>query len=133
MTTSTPSSPPSSPITLTCHCTAITLTLPSLPPFIRECHCTACYRYGALWGYYHRRDVTITTSQSATLQKYIRTDEGSDGDISFNRCSHCGCMVCWFGEIVPKGGFVGPERMGVNFRMFGGEVEGVERQVVRRF
>lgn len=121
------------PLTLTCHCARITLTLPSPPPYLNECHCTICYKYGALWGYFHRRDVEITATDGATLQKYIRSDEGSDGDISFNRCSHCGCMVCWIAEIVPEAGFDGSEGIGVNCRMVEERVlEGVERRVSRR-
>ncbi|KAK1759127.1 hypothetical protein QBC47DRAFT_371094 [Echria macrotheca] len=119
--------------TLSCHCGRVTLTLPSLPPYINECHCTVCYKYGVLWGYFPRRDVDIKMSDGATLQKYVRTDEGSDGDISFNRCSHCGCIVCWFGETVPKGGFDGPEKMGVNCRMAAeGTLDGVELRVSRQ-
>ena len=114
-----------------CHCGGIEILLPSLPEFVKECQCSACYKYGALWGYLHRKDVQITTSHGATLEKYVRSDEGSDGDISFNRCSRCGCMVCWFGEVVPPTGWDGPERMAVNCRMLPKEaIEGIERRVV---
>ena len=121
-----------SPLALACHCTRITLTIPSPPSHLNECHCTICYKYGALWGYFHRKDVKITTDHGATLQKYIRSDEGSDGDVSFNRCSHCGCVMCWFGEGVPEGGFDGPERMRVNCRMAEETaLEEVERRISR--
>jgi hypothetical protein len=110
-------STPSHLLQAACHCGRIQIQLPSRPAFVKECRCSVCYKYGALWAYFPRRDVVITVSEVAKLQKYVRSDAGADGDISFNRCSHCGCMVCWFGEVVPPGGFDGPERMAVNCRM----------------
>lgn len=67
----------------------------------------------------------ITIADDATLVPYIREDTA--GNISFNRCSYCGCMVCWLGEK----GFSGPEhKMGVNCRMLTeSEIEGIEKKV----
>ena len=67
----------------------------------------------------------ITTADDATLVPYIRGDAA--GNISFNRCSHCGCMLCWRGE----GAYSGPtHKMGVNCRMLPeSEIEGVEMKV----
>ncbi len=90
-----------------------------------------CYKYGALWGYFARRDdVAITMKNDAALQSYVRSDPGSGGDISFNRCSHCGCMMCWF-RVDSSGAGVrgkGPQ-VGVNCRMLPMEtIESVERR-----
>jgi hypothetical protein len=111
-------------LTAVCHCGRVRVQLPSKPTSLLECHCTVCYKYGALWAYFPRNDVVVTTASDTTLQPYIRED--ADGDISFNRCSHCGCMVCWKGE----GKYAGPEhKMGVNCRMLPEtEIEGIEKK-----
>jgi hypothetical protein len=110
-----------------CQCGRVKVQLPSKPTYLNECHCTVCYKYGALWAYFKRPDVTVL-SGAAQLQKYIREDSG--GDISFNRCSYCGCMVLWYGE----GKFAGPEhKMGVNCRMLPeSELKGIEKRISRK-
>lgn len=114
-------------LTATCHCGRVEVQLPSKPTKLNECHCTVCYKYGALWAYFPRSDVLVTTAADTKLQAYIRDDKGADGDISFNRCGHCGCMVIWWGE----GEHAGPEhKMGVNCRMLPkDEIEGIERKI----
>jgi hypothetical protein len=69
--------------------------------------------------------VVLTTASDTTLQAYIRED--ANGDISFQRCGHCGCMVVWRGE----GKYAGPEhKMGVNCRLLPeSEIEGIEKRV----
>jgi hypothetical protein len=111
-------------LTATCHCGQVQVELPSKPEKLTECHCTVCYKYGALWAYFPRPDVTVRASDTK-LQVYIRED--GEGDIAFNRCGHCGCLVCWWGE----GKWSGPEHiMGVNCRMLPeNEIEGIERKV----
>ncbi|KAH8899944.1 hypothetical protein GQ53DRAFT_740942 [Thozetella sp. PMI_491] len=109
----------------TCHCGRVQIEMPSKPPKINECHCTVCYKYGALWGYFQRPTVTVTTSDGATVVPYIRADK--DACCSFNRCSHCGCMTHWWGV----GKYTGPEHhMGVNCRLLPIEaLEGIPRSV----
>ncbi|KAI0459841.1 hypothetical protein F5B21DRAFT_199716 [Xylaria acuta] len=51
----------------TCHCGRIAMTLPSPPKDISECHCSLCYKLGALWAYYPRDQVAVTTSSPAFL------------------------------------------------------------------
>ncbi|KAI0408236.1 Mss4-like protein [Xylaria palmicola] len=46
----------------TCHCGRIAITMPSPPKSINECHCSVCYKLGALWAYYPRAQVAVTTS-----------------------------------------------------------------------
>ena len=119
--------PPSqeSKLKATCHCGRVTVELPSKPEKLNECRCTVCYKYGAIWGYFQRDTVTVTAAEGASIVPYVRTD--SDGDISFNRCSHCGCMTNWWGV----GQYSGPkERMGVNCRQLPEkEIEGIPRKV----
>jgi len=73
-----------------CHCGRIQIQIPK-PTKLNECHCTVCYKYGALWAYYNHDEVTIKIADDTTLTEYVRDD--SDGNLSFNRCGHCGCMV----------------------------------------
>lgn len=108
----------------TCHCGHISVDLPSRPTQLNECHCTICYKYGALWAYFNPDNVTVTMPDGATLEKYIRSDPEGDGDISFNRCSHCGCIMMWRGA----GKRADINRMGVNCRMLDEWViEGIPR------
>ncbi|KAI0201244.1 hypothetical protein F4808DRAFT_132064 [Astrocystis sublimbata] len=46
----------------TCPCGRIAMTLPSPPMDISECHCNLCYKLGALWAYYPRDQVAVTTT-----------------------------------------------------------------------
>ncbi|PMD28640.1 hypothetical protein NA56DRAFT_19714 [Hyaloscypha hepaticicola] len=112
-------------LTAVCHCGRVRIQLPSKPTRLTECHCTVCYKYGALWAYFPRNEPVITIADQATLVPYIREDAA--GHISFNRCSHCGCMICWLGE----GEYSGPaNKMGVNCRMLPeSEIEGIEKKV----
>ncbi|KAK6072308.1 hypothetical protein SCUP515_07389 [Seiridium cupressi] len=123
------------PLAASCHCGRVTLEIPSKPQDICECHCTICYRYGALWAYYKRGQVTITVSAEpvpgVSQQSYVRTDEGAEGDIGFFWCGHCGCMTHWW-----KMGQDGPSddaeaKMGVNSRMLPKHlVEDARRSIV---
>jgi hypothetical protein len=80
-----------------------------------------------------------------TIQKYIRTGQTLEdnpprqhGSLSFDRCSHCGCVLCW-DRATPFSsaeGEVDNRKMGVNFRMVAPSdavgmrwLEGVERFV----
>jgi hypothetical protein len=71
-----------------CHCGAITVTVPRLPEFVNVCQCTICRRYGAAWGYYHPDEVKIETKPNAVTKQYVWGDRG----LSFNFCDNCGCM-----------------------------------------
>ncbi len=76
------------PIKGTCHCGAISITVPRRPDFINECQCTICRRYAAAWGYYKPTEVKIEIKDGAAASKYI----WGDAEISFNFCDKCGCM-----------------------------------------
>ena len=99
--------------------------MPSKPEKLNECRCSVCYKYGAIWGYFPRNTVTITTTEGAKLDPYVRSD--SDGDISFNRCSHCGCMTNWWG----LGAYSeSTYKMGVNCRLLPEkDIEGIHRKI----
>ncbi|KAJ5634319.1 glutathione-dependent formaldehyde-activating GFA [Penicillium herquei] len=76
----------------TCHCGAITVTLPQEPKEINECQCTICRRYAAAWAYYKIDDVKIDKKKGAKLSQY----SWGDREISFNFCQNCGCMCYWW-------------------------------------
>lgn len=129
-TTSTPAT--NAPLVASCHCGRVTLELPSAPTKINECHCSVCYKYGALWVYYPRKDVMVTvaaTEKDASLKEYVRDDLKESG-IAFCRCGHCGCMTHWW-AVGKRTHTV--KKMGVNARMLPEEVlnsfEGVERKI----
>jgi len=121
--------PNAEPLTATCHCGRVTVTVPTAPARLNECRCSVCYRYGVLWAYYLRREVDIiTTGGAAALQRYLRSDAGADGDLAFFRCAECGCVTHWEGIAdTPKR--TGPDaKMGLNCRMLPeSAIEGVER------
>lgn len=110
-------------VTATCHCGRISVEMPSAPSKINECRCSLCYRYGALWTYFHMDAVRIRAnipepappSNPETipktygpkdldqgrghhrdhLQSYIRSDTADCGNIGFCFCNNCGCLTHW--------------------------------------
>jgi len=110
----------------TCHCGKVEIEIPALPETLNECHCSICYKYGALWGYFTLDDITVTTAVGATLEGYVRSD--TSGDIQFNRCSECGCMVSW--TVVAGKAPDQAKQVGVNCRMLPEvNIHGVERRI----
>ncbi|KAH8655310.1 hypothetical protein BX600DRAFT_515142 [Xylariales sp. PMI_506] len=113
----TSTQPAREPITASCHCGRVTLEIPHAPKQTNECQCSICYRYGAIWCYYTRGDVTVTVSAEpppgVSQQKYVRTDKDVTGDSGFYWCGHCGCMTHWW-----KLDDDAEAEMGVNGRMF---------------
>ncbi|KAI9837234.1 MAG: hypothetical protein M1819_000308 [Sarea resinae] len=92
-----------------CHCGAITVTVPRLPECVYLCQCTICRRYGAAWGYYHPDEVQIDTKPNAVTKQYV----WGDRDLSFNFCDNCGC-VCYWWPIRPPPTDGGEYQMGLN-------------------
>jgi len=122
-----PPIPLAEPLRYTCHCGRIRVALTAKPAYVNECQCSVCYKLGAIWGYLERRMVDVTTADDASLQPYIRSDENGDGDVSFNRCSHCGSLVSW--TRVPGKPEDGGERTGMNCRLLEPkELEGLDRR-----
>jgi len=144
-------------LTVSCHCGRVRLTLPYLRPRvpINECRCSVCYKYGALWGYFARDSVKVSTlsptgehSSDPMMDGYVRATDDSDGggaagDLTFQRCANCGVVTHWW-AIKGKHDFEGDvvwedaegrggkdvEKMGVNMRLVPEkEVLGMERKV----
>jgi hypothetical protein len=137
--------PPPGPVhpdslTAKCHCGRVNVEIPDLPTKLNECRCSICYRYGAVWAYYHPDQVNIivntqvsrsapagATTQGESrqagendkgLQYYVRDD--SDGYLGFYFCGNCGCLTHWAATEaglawLDKEGH--PKKVGVNSRM----------------
>jgi hypothetical protein len=139
-------------LTAKCHCGRVNVKIPSLPTKLNECRCSICYRYGAVWAYYHPDDVNIIVnaqgSRSAPagapaqqepesagkggkgLKYYVRDD--SNGYLGFYFCGNCGCLTHWAATEQGRA-FLGwqgkPMKLGVNSRMLPLNVlEGVEKK-----
>jgi hypothetical protein len=73
-----------SSIKATCHCGAITVTVPRLPEFLNECKCTVCRGWGVAWGYYQTSEVKIDAAEGA--KKHY---SWGDKHIQFVGCDTC--------------------------------------------
>ncbi|KPI36318.1 uncharacterized protein AB675_7321 [Cyphellophora attinorum] len=126
-------STPPKPVTASCHCGAITVTVPYKPTRINECQCTLCRRYAAAWAYYTTADVQISPApsheESAASGAYIWGDKHH----GFHFCRKCGCVMCWYPCDVVEGKVDAKEgkQVGVNTRMMRPEdVREVDREVL---
>ncbi|KAL9616138.1 MAG: hypothetical protein Q9160_008967 [Pyrenula sp. 1 TL-2023] len=81
------------PLKSTCHCGAITLTLPYTPKIINECQCTICRRYAAAWAYYKVDEVTFSLVDGAKLsqcyhwpieEKNLKNPDGTTAEFGVN-------------------------------------------------
>lgn len=97
----------SSALVASCHCGAVRVDLPELPAAVTECNCSICRRYGALWAYYTREQVTLHAAADQ-LASYSWGDQ----QIEFCHCRRCGCLTHYASvEQGPDG------RVAVNARM----------------
>lgn len=76
--------------TATCHCGAITITIPSLPEKATSCNCSICRRYATIWGYFDYGAINITGHPEHT-ESYMWGDK----TLRFVRCLTCGCVTHW--------------------------------------
>lgn len=99
-------------ITATCHCGNVRIETKRKPGVIRECNCSICRRYGAIWAYYSRKTVKISSSPGTTTA-YL----WGDRVIEFYHCNVCGCITHYEG--VDKRA---DSRVAVNTRMMPVEI-----------
>ena len=81
-------------LTATCHCGAVSVTVPRKPRTITDCNCTICTKYGVLWAYYKESAVQFTSkvrAKSKTTDEYIWGRKHQ----RFVRCANCGCIMYW--------------------------------------
>lgn len=95
-------------IATTCHCGAVRIGIPHAPERISMCDCSVCRRYGALWAYCPRDEVSIE-APAGGLARYSRPPRS----IAFVRCAACGCVTPWEALAAERG-----PRTGVNARNF---------------
>jgi hypothetical protein len=95
-------------IRASCHCGAITLSIPRPPERVTQCDCSICRRYGTLWGYFEQPEVLVEAEPGA-LQEYAWGSKS----LAFVRCASCGCVTHWRPLAGRKS-----LRMGVNLRNF---------------
>ena len=98
------------PLTLrgSCHCGAVTLTLPSMPESAIQCNCSLCRRLGGVWAYFPFGTVRIEGHPEHTVD-YVWGDK----TLRTVRCKICGCVTHW----EPIDGALGA-RHGVNLNNF---------------
>jgi hypothetical protein len=92
----------------TCHCGAVSITIPRAPETLTQCDCSICRRYGTLWAYYPGSQVRVAATPGATSGY-----SWGSKSLRFIRCSTCGCVTHW--EPTGPGG---SGRIGVNARNF---------------
>jgi len=95
-------------ISTTCHCGAVRISIPRVPEALTNCDCSVCRRYGTLWAYYAKDEVTVEAESGAT-ESY----SWGRKSIQFVRCRSCGCVTHWEPITDARG-----SRMGVNARNF---------------
>lgn len=104
-------------IVATCHCGAVTITLPAAPKQITHCNCSLCRRLGVLWAYYEIADVSLPPAE------LTETYAWGGRNVDFHRCGSCGCLTHWFPR---KAGRTG---LGLNARLLDPMVlEGAEKR-----
>ncbi|MBF0679026.1 MAG: GFA family protein [Devosia sp.] len=95
---------PDHSVLCSCHCGAVTLRLAHAPLEVTHCNCSLCRRYGVLWAYYSKAEVTITAEPT---NAYAWNGQ----HIDFHRCSTCGCVTHWYPRAASR------DRLGINARL----------------
>jgi hypothetical protein len=79
----------SMPMTGTCHCGKVRVTVPRRPRSVTDCNCSICRRYGVLWAYYRAKQVKVEGARNTESYKWGRKA------LNFVRCKTCGVLVAW--------------------------------------
>lgn len=100
-------------LTATCHCGAVSVTIPRKPDYVNDCNCSLCRKAGAAWGYFEATDCNI----HGPLAAYARTDI-AEPTLQLNFCPQCSAVTHWslltdFAAMHPS-----KTRIGVNMRLF---------------
>ncbi|MCG9738435.1 aldehyde-activating protein [Shewanella insulae] len=93
---------------LSCHCGQVQLTLAMPPETLTSCNCSICSRYGALWGYFDPKDVSLNERTDSATAGYSHGDKY----LLFYHCKTCGCVTHTL--TTDK---VSEPRIALNFRM----------------
>lgn len=108
-------------IDASCHCGNVKIQLPALTDTATECNCSICFRYGARWGYFKQKEVSVTVGKHG-VQSYSH----GDNMIAFVSCKRCGCLTHY--TSVDSG----PDsRFAINYRMVDAELNNA--LIIRHF
>lgn len=100
----------------TCHCGAISIGMTNAPSVVVECNCSLCRRYGVLWVYFDRDELTGVPEGEAT-----HTYAWNGKHVDFHRCAACGCVTHW----APRA--PGRTTLGINARLLPPEIVAAAR------
>ena len=98
----------SGPLTGSCHCGRVTVTIPRQPEHVTHCNCSLCSKTGFQGIYYPGDEVAI----SGEFDDYVRADSNPPF-LTTHRCRHCGIATHWTPLSDPP-----HERIGINARLF---------------
>jgi hypothetical protein len=104
-------------LSTSCHCGAVQISIPRAPETLTNCDCSICRRYGTLWAYFLKDEVSMQADPGAT-----ETYSWGKKSLQFVRCCTCGCITHWE-PVAPIQG----SRVGVNARNFQPEQLGAVR------
>lgn len=93
-----------------CHCGAVTFSVATAPTEVTECHCSLCRRYGVLWAYFEKNEVTLPDASLTETYAWSRKH------VDFHRCRVCGCVSHWAPRDPKR------TRFGLNARLFSSAV-----------
>lgn len=99
-----------------CHCGAVEISLASAPAVVVDCNCSLCRRYGVLWAYYDRSELSGLPEDGVT-----DTYAWNGKHVDFHRCANCGCVTHW----APRA--AGRETLGINARLLPPELTAAAR------
>ena len=91
-----------------CHCGAITLTIPRQPEIIVDCDCSWCMKTGVWWGYFTPAELTVAGETTTYANK-----NRDPAYIALHFCAVCGCTTHW--TCLP---IFDQNKVGVNMKLF---------------
>ena len=98
----------SGPLTGSCHCGRVTVTIPERPGQVAHCNCSLCSKTGFQGIYYPGDAVRI----EGEVDDYVRAN-CNPAYIAQHRCRNCGIITHWTPLTDPP-----HERIGINARLF---------------
>lgn len=104
-------------MTGSCHCGAVSVTVPQRPAFVNFCDCSLCAKSGGVWGYYEGHELNI----EGETKSYRRADY-QEPAVEVHFCPTCGTTTHWLTTEHFDG-----DPAGANMRIFTpDELHGVE-------
>lgn len=108
------------PMTGTCHCGLVRVTVPRRPEQVTQCNCTLCTKTGFRGVYFASDELVI----EGKVDSYVRTDL-KQAYLATHRCTACGVVTHWTPLSEPP-----HERVGINARLFDGAFDDLPVQEV---